>query len=210
MSSRFFGVLSVVVMATGAALAGRAVATLPDAPVIPPDPAGASPAERMLFNFIDPVAAASWYAVNDMVLAGKSRCRLDAADGYAVFVGKVSLRNLGGFASMRAPVARGELSGYDGLAVRVRGDGKKYKLFVKTNKPDDGMRYQVEIDPGKGAWRTIRVPFSEFKPFWRPWPLYIWPNLAAGKIEKLGLMIADGQQGPFRLEIQWVGAYSDK
>jgi len=212
MSSGLFHALRVGVVAVVAAVlafaAGRAAA-LPDGPVIPPDWVEAPPAERMIFNFIDPAAGEGWYAVNDTVMGGKSSSRLEMADGYAVFTGEVSLKNFGGFASVRAPMPKGDLSAHDGLAVRVRGDGKKYKLFVKTNKPDDGLRYQANIDPGQGQWRTIRVPFSELKPYWRGWRLHVWPGVNVGKIQKLGFMIADGQDGPFRLEIQWVKAYSE-
>ena len=211
MGAGLFHALCVAVLAAAVILlAARYVQALPEAEVIPPDRVEAAPAEMTLFNFIDPKAGKPWYAVNDMVMGGKSRSRLEMGDGYAVFTGDVSLKNFGGFASVRAPIADGDLSAHDGLTVRVRGDGKKYKLFVKTNKPDNGLRYQADIDPGDGEWRTIRVPFSELKPYWRGWRLRVWPKLSTGTIKSVGFMIADKQAGPFRLDIQWIKAYGEE
>ncbi|MHC4718303.1 MAG: CIA30 family protein [Planctomycetota bacterium] len=201
----------------GAALAAVVVALMggfaeagPKRTISVPPQAEAPPVELMLFDFADPAVVESWRAVDDTVMGGLSRSRLEAAEGWAVFAGNVSLENFGGFATVRAAPAVGDLAGYDGLAVRVRGDGKRYTLFVKNNVPDDGRRHQASFDPGRGQWRTIRIPFSRFRPHWRGLKLFLARRLNIADVKAVGFMIADRQGGPFRLEIRWVKAYRDR
>lgn len=164
--------------------------------------------ERMLFDFSIPEAIEGWSAVNDTVMGGVSQSRLaPAEEDSAAFQGVISLENFGGFATVRCPVGEYDLGGHKGIAVRVRGDGKRYKLFVKTNQPDDGYQYQADFATEDGAWQTINVPFEDFRARYRGGSMPLWPRLNPAKIKSLGFMIADKQAGPFRLEIAWLKAY---
>jgi NADH dehydrogenase [ubiquinone] 1 alpha subcomplex assembly factor 1 len=163
--------------------------------------------ERVLFDFRDPNAGAAWRAVNDTVMGGVSRSALESADGAMAFAGVLSLENFGGFATVRSPAGSFDLAGFDGLAFRIRGDGKRYKAFAKTNRKDDGYLYQVDFDTQAGAWQELRLPFSRLRPHYRGARLAIWPGLKPGKIVSIGFMIADKQAGPFRLEVASIRAY---
>jgi monofunctional biosynthetic peptidoglycan transglycosylase len=167
-------------------------------------------AEIPLIDFSS-TAPGSWQLVNDNVMGGVSTSNLGMhADGFAVFSGNVSLRNNGGFASMRTQArAPANLSDYDGLSVRVLGDGKTYALRVKTvvNGRITWYAYEARFATVAGEWQTHRLPFSDFKPVFRGSGVRGNPALNTDAIIELGFMIRDGQEGPFQLGISTVSVY---
>lgn len=147
----------------------------------------------------------SWRAVNDGVMGGLSQSRLQGTDeGTAVFAGVVSLENNGGFASVRTSLGDVDLSAYDGLIVRVLGDGKRYRLRLRTDDRFDGIAYQATFDTAGEDWQVVQLPFDSFLPTYRGRVLPDAPPLDTAKIRQVAFMIADKQEGPFRLEIAWV------
>jgi monofunctional biosynthetic peptidoglycan transglycosylase len=149
----------------------------------------------------------SWRAVNDGVMGGLSQSRLRGTDaGTAVFMGVVSLENNGGFASVRTLLGEVDLSEYDGLAVRVLGDGKRYRLRLRTVDRFDGIAYQATFDTAEDVWQVVEIPFTSFLPTYRGQTPRDAPPLDISKIRQIGFMIADKQDGRFRLEIAWVRA----
>jgi monofunctional biosynthetic peptidoglycan transglycosylase len=154
--------------------------------------------------------AGQWVKVNDSVMGGISRSEMRfTADNTALFEGTVSLQNYGGFASVRTHPRPYQLGGYDGLTLRVRGDGKRFKLRLRTNASVDGIAYQSGFDTRPDVWTTLQVPFAAFVPVYRGRTLTGIAALNPAEIQQIGFLIADKQQGPFRLEIDWIGAYSE-
>lgn len=156
-------------------------------------------------------SAANWQIVNDSVMGGVSRSTLQLQDeGYALFSGTVSLENNGGFASVRTR-ARGpaDLSDFEGMSVRVLGDGKTYSLRIKTVKNGRVTRYSYEarFDTKPGEWQTYRLPYSEFEPVFRGRSVRGNPELNSDAVIELGFMIQDGQEGPFRLGVRSISVY---
>jgi NADH dehydrogenase [ubiquinone] 1 alpha subcomplex assembly factor 1 len=161
-----------------------------------------------LFDFSAPEPDRPWRVVNDTVMGGVSESGFErTAGGTAVFAGNVSLENFGGFASVRSGFGNHDLSGHEGLAVRLRGDGKKYKLYLKTNQRDNGYGYQADFETRSDEWMTVRVPFRRFRPHYRGMNMFLLPSVKPRRIRAVGFLIADKQAGPFRLEVQWIKAY---
>lgn len=152
---------------------------------------------------------ATWRTIDDRVMGGVSHSRLlGAPSGIAIFEGHVSLENNGGFASVRAWLQRRDLSQFDGLALRVRGDGRSYRLRLRTNQGFDGIAYQARFETTGDGWEEILVPFTAFEPTFRGRTLSDVEPLNLASVYQLGFMIADGREGEFRLEIDWVRAYA--
>jgi len=165
--------------------------------------------QRVLADFRDAEVVRSWQAINDNVMGGLSTGRIaPTSSGAAAFRGNLSREKLGGFCSVRTPFADWHLEGWAGLALRVRGDGRRYRLFVKTDDADDGRYHQAAICPPAGRWSTVRVPFDEMKATFRGVRALLHPHLRPRKVRAIGLLVADGQEGAFRLEIESVGAYA--
>jgi monofunctional biosynthetic peptidoglycan transglycosylase len=154
--------------------------------------------------------AQSWRSIDDVVMGGVSSSEMVVEDGVAVFHGDVSLENNGGFASVRSEPRDHDFSAFDGLVLRVRGDGKRYKIRLRTTPAFDGPSYQATIQPAPDEWQEVRVPFSDFEPVFRGRKLRSEPPLDPGQVKTVGLLIADKQAGPFRLEIEWIAGYTER
>lgn len=171
------------------------------------EPAGSGP--EALFDFRDPGAAADWVPVNDTVMGGVSSSRIQATtDGTAVFTGSVSLENNGGFASVRTRARNHDLRGYDGVELRVRGDGRRYKINMKNDPYLDGAMYRAEFDTTADSWTTIRIRFEEFVPTFRGRQIRDGRPLDLAHVMSFGLMISDKQAGPFRLELSEIAPFT--
>jgi len=166
---------------------------------------------RTVFDFAQPKDAQNWFAVDDVVMGGVSSSRVEVLTshpgGMLVFSGTVSLENNGGFASIRTRPERVDLSDYTGLALRVRGDGKTYQFRLRDNANFDGAAYQARFETTSGEWQEIHLPFRSFVPVFRGLRMFLAPALNPAKIFTFGFLIAGKQSGPFRLEVDWIGAY---
>ncbi len=160
---------------------------------------------KVLFDFSN-AESENWRIVNDGVMGGVSKSQFQVDSGRAVFSGSVSLENNGGFASTRT-FAEFKLEDYHGVLLRVRGDGKTYQLRLRTDDRMDGMSYRCHFETTVDEWTTIKLPFSEFEPVFRGRVLQNVEPLDPSKIQQLGFLIADKQEGSFRLEIEWIEAY---
>lgn len=143
--------------------------------------------------------------VDDVVMGGRSRSRFrTTADGTAVFEGLVSLANGGGFASVRGGLDNTDCSGCVGVRMRMRGDGRRYRLTLRNDRRLSGVNHQHAFDTEANAWTEVTLPFTDFVPRFRGRTPDDAPALDPGRIRQMGLMIADGKEGPFRLEIAWI------
>ena len=164
-----------------------------------------------LFDFRGQGDEEAWRSIDDVVMGGVSGSEFHvASQGIAVFAGAVSLQHGGGFASVRSRPARVDLSEYSGLEIRVRGDGKRYRLRLRTDPNLDGVAYQVSFEPQATVWQSIRFPFHRFRPTFRGRTIPDAPPLDTSNVMSFGWMIADKQAGPFRLEIDWLRAYAEQ
>ena len=114
-----------------------------------------------------------------------------------------------GFSSIRSEAGRFDLGAFDGIRLRVRGDGRRYTFRLTTRDTRDERRrpsYWADFETAGHDWEVVEVPFRRFRPRWRGRWLE-GPALNTRAIDGLGLMIYDGKDGPFRLEVDWIAAY---
>jgi hypothetical protein len=163
-------------------------------------------AHKIVFDFHTATNTAAWQVVNDDVMGGVSTSSFRLTNGVATFQGKVSLENNGGFASVRSLPARYDLAGCDAFVIRVRGDGLRYKFTARTDRSFDSAIYQTVFTTKKGEWEEHCLPLKQFVPTFRGRVLSGEPPLDAAKVTSVGFLIADQQDGQFRLEIGWVHA----
>ncbi|MDB9373614.1 CIA30 family protein [Nodularia sphaerocarpa] len=177
--------------------------------------------EKLIFDFTHPSAELRnvWGAVDDVVMGGVSASNMQLLENTAVFAGNVSTANSGGFASVRTKNFEPpfNLSGYEGVELRVKGDGQRYKLFLRTDQKWDGVGYSYSFDTVDNTWITVRVPFKDLVPVFRAKVLQDAPPIYAGKVASFQLMLSkfeyDGALNPkfspgnFALQIESIKAY---
>ena len=149
-------------------------------------------------DFSRPGAARDFRVINDGVMGGVSTSRLSQTDGALVFEGTVSLENNGGFASFRGPVTIP--AGTRTLRVTLRGDGQRYKLALKTEDNKAGPQYQAGFVAPR-EWATVSFTPAEFSASFRGRTVDA-PAMVFDQMRAIGVLIADKQAGPFRLEIR--------
>ena len=148
--------------------------------------------EKLLYEFSDPRAAVGWTAINDVVMGGVSSGSMETTeDGAALFTGRVSLENNGGFASVRSRPRLWDLGAYSGIMMRFRGDGRRYKLNLKTDSAFDGILYRTPFQTHAGEWQTLRFPFTEFQASFRGRAVPQAPALDPARIASVGVLISD-------------------
>ena len=150
--------------------------------------------------------SSAWPSIDDAVMGGVSSSRMSIEDGFATFRGEVSFDNNGGFASVRSRPRLRDLSSFEGLVLRVRGDGKRYGFRIRTNTSFDGVSYQLVISPPAGEWHDVKLRFADFEPVYRGRTVAGHPPLDPARVTTLGLIISR-QEGPFRLDIASIGGY---
>lgn len=146
----------------------------------------------------------AWRSVDDPVMGGVSESTFEATDDGAAFTGTVSLKQGGGFCSVRAPAGPYDLSGAAGLRLRLRGDGKRYWVTLYT-EPGGRVSYRAPIQPPV-RWATVDVPFATLTPYRRGREVPDAPPFDPARTRTLGFLIADEQDGPFRLDVAWIRA----
>lgn len=126
-----------------------------------------------------------WFRLDDGVMGGKSESNhaVDAATGILYFSGTINTDG-GGFASIRSKIPEGSLSKYEGIQLRVRGDGKTYKFFMTdgtgagpfASKPSwqcDVPTVSMKTSPKAGdndntttgtEWQEVVIPFHKLLP----------------------------------------------
>lgn len=182
---------------------------------------------KLIFGFEGNLSQTrEWGALDDVVMGGVSESTflIDPTGGEngeptGIFKGVVTTANNGGFASTRTKnfSVPEDLSAYDGLELRLRGDGYRYKLIIRTSRDWDTVGYTASFDTVAGQWQSIRLPFSSLRPIFRARTVPDAPPFDPSQIISLQLMFSkfeyDGKlnptfkEGPFQLPLSQIRAY---
>lgn len=106
--------------------------------------AGQAPTDQTLIDLRAPDVARQWQVVNDGVMGGVSKGQFRLSeDGTLVFSGTLSLKNNGGFASIRCSTIGYTLKADDSIVVTVKGDGRDYILNLYTKSRRMAFSYRA-------------------------------------------------------------------
>ncbi|MGB5204393.1 MAG: CIA30 family protein, partial [Eudoraea sp.] len=118
----------------------------------------------------------------------------DKGDGF--FTGHVSLENNGGFSSVRYNFESKSVSSYKKITIRLKGDGKRYQIRVKT-RVSDYYSYIAYINTN-GEWQTLEILFSNMIPSFRGNKLDL-PNYPGEYMEQFAILIGNKKNEDFKL-----------
>ncbi|RUS18391.1 complex I intermediate-associated protein 30-domain-containing protein [Endogone sp. FLAS-F59071] len=166
---------------------------------------------------------ARWVVGCDRDIGGFSEAHLDITkEGKGRFWGNISLDlpanpdiERSGYAALRTKVMPSTIFGtpcWDTsllryLALRVRGDHRKYFVNIQTDGVVQTDLYQHRLFLRKpGEWETVMIPFRDF----------ILTNngeieeqqieMHRERVKTVGISLLDRQPGPFELELDWINA----
>ncbi|XP_062162876.1 protein HIGH CHLOROPHYLL FLUORESCENCE PHENOTYPE 173, chloroplastic isoform X1 [Alnus glutinosa] len=182
---------------------------------------------KLLFGFEDNNSRElAWGALDDVVMGGVSESTFqidltgsEVGGPTGVFKGVVSTANNGGFTSIRTKnfSVPEDVSAYDGLELHLKGDGRRYKLIIRTSRNWDTVGYTASFDTVAGQWQSIRLPFSSLRPIFRARTVSDAPPFDRTSVISLQLMFSkfeyDGKlnptfaEGAFQLPVSSIQTY---
>ena len=158
----------------------------------------------LIFDFSADDIHEKWIVVNDNVMGGRSKSGFEFKNEKLVFSGSTNT-NGGGFSSIRTIPIEFYFNDKTGLHIRYKGDGRTYKLGVRME--GKSFSYRTNFDTGNG-WQEARIPFDNMDVSWRGRPLSKAEHpLLTSKIRSIEFMIYDKQDGPFKLQVDWIKSY---
>ena len=66
--------------------------------------------------------------------------------------------------------------------------------------------YRAKFNTEAGRWQEIRLPLKSFHATWFGRKQPNAPMIDSNDIRSIGFTLADKRAGPFRLEVDWIGA----
>lgn len=155
-----------------------------------------------IFDFKNSSEPEKWYIVNDDVMGGVSTSKIKInKEGHAVFSGRVSTANNGGFASVRYRFDPISTIGCAKILLRVKGDEKPYQLRVKSSA-SDYYSYVCSFETSKD-WELIEVNLKDMYPSFRGMKLPMG-NFDETSIEELSILIGNKKDESFELFIDHI------
>lgn len=156
----------------------------------------------------------------DAVLGGSTRASfsLKKYDAFqaGVFEGIVDYHDdnpntRGGFAALRtkADDKIRDLHTCAALELRVKTDGRPYILNVKSSDMNPDQLWQMRLQAPAWRWTTLACPFHELVLTRRGNTEVTQVPLKTNTISGIGILLADGKNGPFRFEVQYVRGVTD-
>jgi hypothetical protein len=128
--------------------------------------------------------AVAWEYLADTVMGGVSQGGARMEDGVLRLTGTVSTANRGGFIQARTPLPDGLPEGATGLRLRVRGNGERYFVHLRTTRTLLPWQfYQAGFDTGPD-WAEVTIPLSEFRASGGMLP----QRIAPGSVRSFGLV----------------------
>lgn len=155
-----------------------------------------------LFDFTKKSDLSNWNVVDDVVMGGRSDGDFRISEeGNGIFSGDVSLKNYGGFSSVRYRFDLRKVNDFKQCKIRLKGDGKRYQFRVKSDQYDrHAYIYYFETS---GDWETIIIPLADMYPTFRGRRLDM-PNYPMVNLEEIAFLIANKKAESFQLQLDWI------
>ena len=175
----------------------------------------ASPMQRMsakgnvdnpIFEFDNSNDKKDWRVVVDGVMGGLSTGNVSIRNGSMIFAGATSLKNNGGFSSIRASMDPNDMDVFDAIQLRVRGDGRTWIFGTRGSNSMGASSYWTSFKTEKNEWLNVTIPISEMEQ-------HSFGNLLSGKINPdeikgVEFYMYDKKEGPFKLEVDSIKGIS--
>ena len=176
--------------------------------------------DKVLFDFKDPSTLKQFVSLSDNDIGGISRSQLlPSKHGRGLFTGTLSTHvpdgsgiDYSGFAAIRSKPIVGlfnqveiiDLSIYDCIEIKYRGDGRPYFINVQTKSMvNTNDVYQAFLfSKGGPHWEVERIPFTKFLMTYHGYLQDVQIDFL--NIRTMGISINDKKSGDFSLEIEYI------
>lgn len=195
---------------------GKSKQSQPPEPTITEDAPGPMDnrivAMQDLFDFDSPTDVLYWDILGTVAGSHKTKGRSmgRTEDIKLIFSGTLPNPDGQRHAAIRSDGKRFDLDGFDGLMMRLRGDGRPYRFVVGPAGSSQfrSLRYEAAFPTTAGKWQRVYVPFVALVAVTFGQPA---PDAAPVDRRRIGSLgyIVDGDEGPFTLTVDWIKAYRE-
>ena len=163
----------------------------------------------LVFDFGENKDFGRWSIINDGVMGGLSQSKAILEGDAVLFVGNVSLKNNGGFVSLRSAMGNYDLSGFTHFEIRFKSDtNRKFELLIEQETPFYLPKFRTKFASKTKDWETITIPLKDLEVSRMGNTLLqgVDPKDLTG-VQRIGFILADKQEGSFQLWIDYVKFY---
>ena len=157
---------------------------------------------KILYDFQNKKNISDWIVVDDVVMGGRSIGSLSVdKEGNGLFSGYISLKNYGGFSSIRYRSKRLDINEFEYIVLKIFGDNNYYQLRIKSSYYD--RHVYVKQFYAKDEWQEVKIKINSMEPQFRGRKLNM-RNFDDNSFVELGILIGNKVEEDFSLIIDHI------
>lgn len=158
------------------------------------------------FETFDPNKRRNWSLFTDGVMGGVSSGKAffgkSGSDNFVRLEGQVSTQNNGGFIQIRHNLTKRLDSEIRGVSLKVRGNGEKYYVFIRTNSTLLPWHFYNAGFSTSTRWKEVDLTFDSFLPSSR----FLRKSISSSSIKSIGI-VAYGRDHYAKLDVSEINFF---
>ncbi len=146
----------------------------------------------------------NWVILSDNVMGGVSEAQIEYGSNSVILTGSVSLKNRGGFVSLKSNFGKIDLSPYKTVKITFRSSKQKYAFTLENSRRWYEPAYKHEFSAKEiNKWETVSLELNSFLEEVIGEPTGNKANKSIlESILRIGISTNEKREGPFQLEIE--------
>jgi hypothetical protein len=146
----------------------------------------------------------NWVILSDNVMGGVSEAQIEYGSTSVIVKGTVSLKNRGGFVSLKSYFGKLDLSRYKTVKITFRSTSQKYAFTLENSRRWFEPAYKHEFSAKEiNKWETVAMDLNNFTEELIGEPTGNKTNNSIlENILRIGISTNEKREGPFQLEIE--------
>jgi ubiquinone/menaquinone biosynthesis C-methylase UbiE len=148
--------------------------------------------------------SADWGILSDNVMGGLSESDIEYGPASLILKGTVSLKNRGGFVSIKSGFSNFDLSKYSSISIKFRATGQRYAFTLENSRRWYEPAYKQDFSAAaNNTWEVVTLDLNKFREEVIGDPTGNKVNDTILKdILRLGISTTEKKEGPFSIEIE--------
>ncbi|MEO1218708.1 MAG: CIA30 family protein [Bacteroidota bacterium] len=157
------------------------------------------------FNFGKDKMGNDWEVINDGVMGGLSKGKIEMTENTLKFSGSISLDNYGGFTSVKSPFTKIDLSNSKKVKIRYRTKNQSVAISLENSKEFYKPYFKMNLANTNNEWKTVDRSINEFKEnkLGQETSTQISSKFLES-VQRIGLITSQKKEGDFTVEIDYI------
>jgi monofunctional biosynthetic peptidoglycan transglycosylase len=147
----------------------------------------------------------NWVLISDNIMGGISKSKLEYTQSTMILSGDISLKNFGGFSSVKTTFGKYDLSQFKGVKIKFKSTNQKFSITLEDNKNWTLPNFKGNFYSDKvNIWEEKIIYFNDFKEYQVGEPTgKKLDNKNLKNIVRIGIITTEKKEGPFSIEIDY-------